>query len=48
MANGNRILVVDDDRNLVELMRMRLETAGYNVVTAYDEEEALTRGCANT
>ncbi len=43
MANGNRILVVDDDRNLVELMRMRLETAGYDVVTAYDEEEALRK-----
>jgi two-component system, NtrC family, response regulator GlrR len=43
MANRNRILVVDDDRNLVELIRMRLETAGYEVVTAFDEEEALIK-----
>jgi two-component system response regulator GlrR len=43
MANRSRILVVDDDRNLVELIRMRLETAGYDVVTAFDEEEALMK-----
>jgi two-component system, NtrC family, response regulator GlrR len=43
MANRSRILVVDDDRNLVELIRMRLETAGHEVVTAFDEEEALAK-----
>jgi two-component system response regulator GlrR len=43
MAEKNRILVVDDDRNLVELIRMRLETAGYEVIVAYDEEEALKK-----
>jgi two-component system, NtrC family, response regulator GlrR len=43
MAKGNKILVVDDDRNLVELIRMRLETAGYEVVPAFDEEEALLK-----
>jgi two-component system, NtrC family, response regulator GlrR len=43
MAKGNKILVVDDDRNLVELIRMRLETAGYEVAPAFDEEEALLK-----
>jgi DNA-binding response OmpR family regulator len=29
-----------DDRNLVESMRLRLETAGYEVIPAFDEGEA--------
>jgi two-component system, NtrC family, response regulator GlrR len=41
MSSKNRVLIVDDDTNLTELMRMRLETAGYEVVTANEEEEAL-------
>jgi two-component system response regulator GlrR len=40
MSSG-KILVVDDDRNLVSLIQMRLEAAGYEVVTAFDEVEAL-------
>ena len=42
MALG-KILVVDDDRNLVELIQMRLETAGYEVIVAFDEGEALEK-----
>ena len=37
-----KILVVDDDRNLLELARTRLEGASYGVVTALGAEEALT------
>ena len=29
-----KILVVDDDQNLLELLKMRLESAGYEVTTA--------------
>ncbi len=36
-----KILVVDDDRNLLELVKMRLETADYDVTTALREEEAI-------
>lgn len=36
-----RILVVDDDRDIVRLVRSYLEKAGYQVVTAYDGETAL-------
>ncbi len=39
MVSGS-ILIVDDDRNLLELMRMRLESANYEVTTAQDEQEA--------
>jgi two-component system response regulator GlrR len=35
-----RILVVDDDRNLLELMKMRLESLGYEVTTSMTEAEA--------
>jgi two-component system response regulator GlrR len=41
MASG-KILVVDDDPNLLELVKMRLETADYEVTTASLEEDALT------
>jgi len=40
MASG-KILVVDDDRNLVELMKMRLESANYEVTAAVHEEDAV-------
>jgi two-component system, NtrC family, response regulator GlrR len=35
-----KLLIVDDDRNLLELMKMRLESSGYAVTTAPDEDEA--------
>jgi two-component system, NtrC family, response regulator GlrR len=35
-----RILVVDDDRNLLELMKMRLESLRYEVSTSLTEAEA--------
>ena len=37
------ILVVDDERNIVELAQMYLEQAGYSVESARDGQEALTR-----
>ena len=36
-----RVLVVDDDRNIVQLVRMYLEKDGYQVAVAYDGTEAL-------
>jgi DNA-binding response OmpR family regulator len=36
------ILVVDDERNIVDLVRMYLEKEGFGVVAAADGEEALT------
>jgi two-component system alkaline phosphatase synthesis response regulator PhoP len=38
---GYRILVVDDDREIVRLLRAYLEQAGYRVLVAYDGEAAL-------
>ncbi len=38
----SKILVVDDDRNLLEVLKMRLESAQYEVFTALNEEDAVT------
>ncbi len=37
----DKILVVDDDRNILNVIKMRLEAEGYRVVTAMDEKDAL-------
>ncbi len=39
----SKILVVEDDRNLSELIKMRLEENGFEVVTAYDGLEAISQ-----
>lgn len=36
-----RILLVDDDPNLIELVQMRLESAGYEVMAVLKEQEAI-------
>lgn len=38
-----KILLVDDEAQLVEMMKMRLETSGYEVITAYDGQQAFER-----
>ena len=38
---NERILIVDDDKEVVRLMRAYLEQAGYEVLTAHDGETAL-------
>ena len=42
MALG-KILVVDDDKNICELLRLYLEKEGYSVILAHDGEEALIK-----
>ncbi len=41
MRCRQRILVVDDDRSIVKVLRGYLEQAGYAVLTAVDGESAL-------
>ncbi|MEE1080137.1 MAG: response regulator transcription factor [Bacteroidales bacterium] len=38
----NRILVVDDEQDICEILQFNLETEGYEVVTANSAEEALS------
>lgn len=40
MASG-KILIVDDDRNLLEVLKVRVESAGYDVFAAATEQDAL-------
>ena len=42
MALG-KSLVVDDDKNICELLRLYLEKEGYSVILAHDGEEALLK-----
>ena len=41
VMNNQRILVVDDDRNICEIIRLYLEKEGFEVIIANDGQEAL-------
>ena len=41
-----KILLVDDERDLVETMEMALEAKGYEVICAYDGDEGLKQAVA--
>ncbi len=40
---GKKILLIEDEKQLVELLMFRLEANGYEVVCAYDGQEGLTK-----
>lgn len=40
---GKHILVVDDEPDLVEMLKLQLEAKGYKVTTASDGQEALEK-----
>ncbi len=37
----SKILVVDDEKAIVDILKFNLQREGYNVVTAYNGEEGL-------
>ncbi len=39
---GRKVLVVDDDRDLVNLLSLKISQAGYEVLTAYDGYQAIS------
>lgn len=39
--NNGKILIVDDDTNICELLRLYIEKEGYQAVLAYDGEQAI-------
>lgn len=41
MSEKRRILIVEDETGLVEMMKMRLEAADYEVISAFDGQEGL-------
>ncbi len=40
---AKKILVVDDEPQMVDMLKIRLEASGYAVVTAYDGQEGLDK-----
>ena len=47
MAEKKRILVVDDEPDMVDMLRTALETASYNVLKAFDGQQAVERAKAD-
>lgn len=43
MADKKRIMIVDDEKDLVETLTFRLEAAGYEVLAAFDGQEGLEK-----
>jgi len=44
---GEKILVVDDEVELVKVIRLRLKKEGYEIITAYDGEEGINKAKEN-
>ncbi len=40
---ANKILVVDDEPHMVEMMKLRLESKGYSVISAVNGEDCLEK-----
>ena len=41
--SAKRILIVDDEQDLVAMVKMRLEASGYETLEAYDGQDALKK-----
>ena len=40
---GKTVLIVDDEKNIVDILSFNLKKEGYDIITAYDGEAALAR-----
>lgn len=40
---AKKILIVEDEAELVEMLKIRLEAAGYDIISAYDGEEGMEK-----
>ncbi len=43
---GKKILIVDDERNIVDILKLNLQKEGYSVIEAYDGADALEKALA--
>lgn len=39
----DKVLIVDDDKNICDLLRLYLEKEGYSVILSHDGEEAVVK-----
>lgn len=44
---GKKVLVVDDEKNIVDILKLNLQKEGYTVFEAYDGAEALAKALTN-
>ncbi|MDD5449477.1 MAG: response regulator [Candidatus Omnitrophica bacterium] len=43
MSHSRKILIVDDEADLVEVIKIRLEAAGFSTIIAHDGQEGLNK-----
>ena len=43
MSVSGKILIVEDEKDIVEILAYNLDKAGYEIETAYDGEEGLEK-----
>ena len=43
LSMSKKILLVDDEKDIVKVVSLRLKAAGYEIVTAFDGEDALNK-----
>ena len=43
MAEEKTVLIVEDEKNIVDILRFNLERKGYRTLEAYDGEEGLRK-----
>ena len=43
MTEEKTVLIVEDEKNIVDILRFNLERKGYRVLEAYDGEEGLRK-----
>ena len=43
MSNGKTVLIVEDEKNIVDILKFNLQRAGYQTLEAYDGEDGLAQ-----
>ena len=43
MGTKGTVLIIDDEKDLVDMIKLRLEAAGYKIIIAYDGQEGLNK-----
>ncbi len=44
MSDQKTVLIVEDEKNIVDILRFNLQRSGYAILEAYDGEDGLSAG----